>query len=416
MNLYPDVHPPLAPTAGRAASSATATADAPHARGAVLVVDDEPAVVDLLLDCLTLGSYEGIGARSATEALARLKARQFDVMLCDLLLPEMNGVELMVKARLEAPDMAIILVTAVSDIDTAVRAMRLGAYDYAIKPVSPGDVVLRVSSAMETRRHLRDTRLNQQRLSDRFGQLQHLVEVKDNLVQMLVHDLKTPLASAMGYMELIEQKSESSFSERQLRYLQRAYTSCKDVLRMTATMLDVTRLEQGVLDLHCVALDLSALLHEAAAEIEPVLASSGGAVDVECPAALQPLGDPEIVRRVIGNLLSNAAKHTPPGSRVRIAAGPAEGGFAAISVADNGPGIPLEEHERIFEKFYQLDSGKKAGGAGIGLAFCKMAVEAHGGRIWVESAPGQGSRFRFTLPLTPAATPAVAPKPPGDGA
>jgi len=368
------------------------------ARGTVLVVDDEPTVVELLLDCLSVASYEGIGAQNAAEAIGRLKEHPFDVMLCDLMLPGMNGVELMVKARLEVPDMAILMVTAVSDIDTAVRAMRLGAYDYLIKPVSPGDVVLHVSSAMETRRHLRDTRIAQERLQESYGQLQGLVETKDSLVQMLVHDLKTPLASAMGYMELIEQKADDSFSERHLRYLQRAYTSCKDVLRMTATMLDVTRLEQGVLKPQCAPLDLPALLREAAAEIDSVLATSGGSADVECPAALQAFGDPELVRRILGNLLSNAAKHTPPGSQVHLAACTGDGSFAVVSVADNGPGIPPEERERIFEKFHQLEAGKKTGGAGIGLAFCKMAIEAHGGRIWVESTPGRGSTFRFTLP------------------
>jgi two-component system, sensor histidine kinase and response regulator len=368
------------------------------ARGSVLVVDDEPTVVELLLGCLTVAGYEGIGAQGAADAMGRLREHPFDVMLCDLMLPGMNGVELMVKARLEVPDMAILMVTAVSDIDTAVRAMRLGAYDYLIKPVSPGDVVLHVSSAMETRRHLRDTRIAQERLEESYGQLQGLVETKDNLVQMLVHDLKSPLASAMGYMELMERKAEGSFSERHLGYLQRAYTSCKDVLRMTATMLDVTRLEQGVLKPQCVLLDLPALLREAAAEIDSVLAASGGSADVECPAALQAFGDPELVRRILGNLLSNAAKHTPPGSHVHLAACTGDEKFVVVSVADNGPGIPAEERERIFEKFYQLEGGKKTGGAGIGLAFCKMAIEAHGGRIWVESTPGRGSIFRFTLP------------------
>ncbi len=387
--------------AARAAGSAPALrihpSDVPG-RGTVLAVDDEPIALELLLNCLAVAGYQVTGAPGAAEALDHMKAQPFDVMLCDLMMPGMNGVELMVKARLDAPDMAILMVTGVSDVDTAVRAMRLGAYDYLIKPVSPSDVVLHVSSAMETRRHLRDTRIAQERLQDSYGQLQSLVETKDNLVQMLVHDLKTPLASAMGYMELIEQKAEGSFSERHLRYLQRAYTSCKDVLRMTATMLDVSRLEQGVLKLQRAPLDLPALLREAAAEIEPVLAGSGGSIGVECPAALQPFGDPELVRRVLGNLLSNAAKHTPPGSHVRVAASAGEANSTIVSVADNGPGIPLEERERVFEKFHQLEAGKKAGGAGIGLAFCKMAVEAHGGRIWVDSAPGQGSTFRFTLP------------------
>ena len=369
------------------------------------MVDDEPPVLELLLDCLSIAGYERVGVTSATEALELLRSQSFDAMLCDLMMPEMSGVELMVKARLEAPDMAILVVTAVTDIDTAVRAMRLGAYDYLEKPISPGDVALRVGSALEARRSIMESRRAQDRLSDNYDRLEQLTAVKDNLVHMLVHDLKTPLSSAMGYIELLETKNEGSFSERQLRYLQQAYGSCRDVLRMTTTMLDLSRLEHGVLALQRAPLDLPALLREAVAEIEPVLVLSDGQIELECDTATpRPLCDSEVVHRILSNLLSNAAKHSPPGGTVRVSAGAVKDGFITISVADDGKGIPPEDQGRIFEKFQQLESGKAAGGAGIGLAFCRMAVEAHGGSIWVESAPDRGSTFRFSLPLAPAGT------------
>jgi len=369
-------------------------------RGEILVVDDEPAVVELLLNCLAVAGYRGTGASTAAEALELLRWRPFDVMLCDLLMPQMSGLELMVKARLDAPDMAMVVVTAVSDIDTAIRSMRLGAYDYLVKPISPGDVVLRVASAMEMRRHVLETRQAQQRLQTGYSRLQRMAEVKDNLVQMLVHDLKAPLSSAMGYMELIERKTGESFSERQLRYLQQAYASCKEVLRMTATMLDVSRLQQGVLRLHRAPLDLPALLRDAAAEIEPLFEATGVQIEIECRRAPpHVLADKEIVRRILSNLLANAAEHAPPGGRVSVAAGPGQRDFVVISVADNGKGILPEDHERIFEMFFQREPDARTGGAGIGLAFCKMAVEAQGGSMWVESPPGEGATFRFSLPV-----------------
>ena len=368
-------------------------------RGEVLVVDDEPEVRQLLLDSLRIASFRCTGAGAAAAALELLRARPFDVMLCDLLMPQMSGVELMVKARLEAPDMAIIVITGVSDVQTAIRSMRVGAYDYVVKPISPADVSLRVSSAMETRRHVLKGRRAQERLQESYGQLKRMSEVKDNLVQMLVHDLKTPLASAMGYMQLLEHKTEESFSERQLRYLQHAYRSCRGVLRMTTTMLDLTRMEHGTLRLHREPLDLPSLLHDAAAEMEPLLAPSGGRVETHCHPGVQPApADAEMARRILGNLLANAVRHSPPGSTIQLAAEPADGELVVVSVADCGEGIAPEDQERVFEKFCQLGPASHSGGAGIGLAFCKMAVEAHGGTIWVESTPGQGSTFRFSLP------------------
>ncbi len=404
----------------------------------MLVVDDEPVVREFLLEGLAMAGHRALGAGTAQEALACLHERPFEAMLLDLMLSQANGprqpeggqglprdgLELLVKARIGWPDTAVIVVTALGDIETAIRAIRLGAYDYLIKPVSPGDVALRIGSAIRTRQHLLAARLAQQRLEDSFRQLEEMAELKNELMQMVVHDLKSPLASAMGYLELLGQKATDAFSERQLRYLQHAYASCKDVLRMSTTLLDLTRLEQGALELHREPLDLAPLLAEAGAEVEPLLAASGGTVAVACaPHVGAPLADREIVRRILGNLLANAAKYSPPGSHVRIEAQPTEdpevstdctdvtpdralgsvksveGGSVCISVADNGQGIPPEDQEAIFEKYYQRPCHRGMGGTGIGLAFCRMAVEAHGGTIWVESQPGHGSSFRFTLPL-----------------
>jgi len=395
--------------AGSAGPALTSQAlGATLARARVLVVDDERSVVDLLVDCLAIAGYERVGVTSPTEALELLRSQSFDAMLCDLMMPGMTGVELMVKARLEAPDMAILVITAVADVDAAVRAMRVGAYDYIEKPVSPGDVALRVASALEARRDILESRRAQERLSRNYEDLQQLSAVKDNLVHMLVHDLKTPLTSAMGYMELLESRAEGSFSERQLRYLQQAHGSCRDMLRMTTTMLDLARLEHGALELRRLPTDLHALLRDAVAEIEPLLLSFGSQATLDCaPATPQALCDAEIVHRILANLLSNAAKHSPPGSTVRVSARPTGEGLITVSVADEGEGIAPADQARIFEKFQQLEADAAAGGAGIGLAFCKLAVEAHGGSIWVESQPGEGSTFRFSLPIATASTGAL---------
>lgn len=391
---------PLAPPASAAPAPEGAWAGEPGtARPEVLVVDDEPAVVSLLIACLTRAGYSATGVGSPSEAMELLRTRRFDLVLCDLRMPEMSGLEMIAKARMDVPDLAVIVITGVLEVDTGIRAMRMGAYDYVVKPFSPGDVVLRVSSALETRRSVMQARRSQESLRDAYSRLQQMAEVKDSLVHMLVHDLKAPLGSAMGYLEMVQRKVGSSFPERQLRYLEHAYGSCRDVLRMATTILDVTRFERGALELNRTVIDLPGILQEAKTETEGLIAGSGGRVAVSChPGATHARADAEIVRRVLSNLLSNAVKHTPPGTNVSVTAEPDGEGSVIVSVVDQGRGIPVEHQGRIFEKFHQLDPGSASAGAGLGLAFCKMAVEAHGGRIWVESAPGRGSAFRFSLP------------------
>lgn len=177
------------------------------------------------------------------------------------------------------------------------------------------------------------------------------------------------------------------------------------MLRMTTTMLDLARLEHGALELRRSPTDLHALLRDAVAEIEPLLLSFDSRATLDCaPAMPQPLCDAEIVHRIVANLLSNAAKHSPPGTTVRVSARPTGEGLITVSVADEGEGIAPADQARIFEKFQQLEAGAATGGAGIGLAFCKLAVEAHGGSIWVESQPGEGSTFRFSLPIATSST------------
>ncbi len=250
----------------------------------------------------------------------------------------------------------------------------------------------------------------QQRTEQLYGALQRAhaeltaaPAARDALTHMVVHDMRTPLTSIITGLQTVEHLEDAPELRRE--FLGGALSGANRLLLMVNDLLDISKLESGQMTLRRQRLRIGEVMEEAAHLVaalardkrltlrqEGELAGgvSGGLVEA----------DREIVRRVLVNLLGNALKFTPEGGLITVRAEPAAEGALCVSVIDTGPGIAPEHQARIFEKFYQVQPGATGGVAatGLGLSFCKMAVEAHGGQIGVESAPGQGSRFWFTLP------------------
>jgi two-component system, NtrC family, sensor histidine kinase KinB len=178
-----------------------------------------------------------------------------------------------------------------------------------------------------------------------------------------------------------------------------AMRSTQRIQRLTDSLLDMNRLEAGQPIGNRQLVDISILIREAVEGISPVIKNKNQKINCEVPANLpEVLIDSDMIRRVITNLLENAAKYSPPNGQIQISAR-RDGNQVCVWVQDNGPGIPASEHERIFDKFIRLSTEESAKGLGLGLAYCRLAVLGHGGRIWVESELSVGSRFYFTLPI-----------------
>jgi signal transduction histidine kinase len=236
---------------------------------------------------------------------------------------------------------------------------------------------------------------------------EHLLElqrVRQETSDLIVHDLRNPLGTIGNVIQMLEMMLPAEVLEANQELLAIAISSCSRMQGLVDSLLDVARLEAGEAQLHMAPLDLAGLLQEAFDR--QALTWKEGRIRGRCqlPANLPPvIGDAERLDRVMANLIDNAINYTPAGGQVTVAA-EAGDDQVVVSVADTGMGIPPEERERIFERFAQLPGEKgKRRGFGLGLAFCRLAVEAHGGHIWVEPGEGGvGSRFVFTLPLSPA--------------
>ncbi|HXD18477.1 MAG TPA: PAS domain S-box protein [Vicinamibacterales bacterium] len=234
-------------------------------------------------------------------------------------------------------------------------------------------------------------------LERRYEELQRLQGLRDGLVHMIVHDLRSPLTSVMGYLELLRTATDVS-AEKRVSFIDKAHSGSAQMAEMISSLLDINRLEAGEMPVDRQSVDLCEVVADA-------LRSLGGLTIGRHVTESAPEGpvvsscDPALIRRVVGNLLGNALKFTPESGAITITAARRDG-RPRVEVADTGPGIPADFLGRVFDKFSQAGEGRarKRYSTGLGLAFCKLAVEAHGGTIGVDSEVGVGSRFWFELP------------------
>lgn len=228
---------------------------------------------------------------------------------------------------------------------------------------------------------------------------QHLQEA-EQMVSMIVHDLKNPLNVLLISVDLLASDFGEMLTQDQRDILRSANMAGQQMLRLITNLLEVQRLEDGKMPVSLGPLDLALVLKLMVGQAQPLAGQKGITLSLSALDMLPLiLADVDLTSRVVANLLDNAVKFTPLNGQIMVTAA-LKDGEAIVSVADNGPGIPAGQRARIFEKFAQLERGPRRGKAsvGLGLAFCKLAVEAQGGRIWVESEPGEGSQFKFALP------------------
>jgi two-component system, sensor histidine kinase and response regulator len=359
--------------------------------GSILVVDDTVENLRLLSSLLSDHGYEVRPVTSGRQALQALDRAPPDLILLDVNMPEMNGYEACIRLQeMGHSDIPVIFLTALSDIADKVRAFDAGGVDYITKPFQVEEVLARVKVHLA----LRFARIEQAASYERLRQLEKL---RDDLVNMIVHDMRSPLAALIGNLELIQFKAADSLSEQSHKEMRTAIAAASSLNLMANDLLDVSRLEAGQLPLDRRPANLTEIVEQAKTRVAGLDLTR--AIEIDAGASIQSVCDARLIQRVIENLLSNAIKHTPEAGKIRIVVR-LDGTRARVEVHDEGPGIPLEARERIFKKFGVVTERKRGTyhSSGLGLAFCKLAVEAHGGAIGVRDGDPLGSVFVFDLP------------------
>lgn len=227
----------------------------------------------------------------------------------------------------------------------------------------------------------------------------NLDNLRDDLISMIYHDLRSPLGNIVSSLDVLDSMLPSQYDPAFRSLLNIAMRSTERIQRLTNSLLDINRLEAGQPVGNRTPTDPAALIRDAVDAVIPVVNNKDQELNITaCPRLPLFLVEADMIRRVLSNLLENAVKFSPPGGKISISAQTVDSQIQ-ICVQDTGPGIPPSDKERIFDKYTRLHAKEGPKGLGLGLAYCRLAVEGHGGRIWVESQPGEGARFCFTLPL-----------------
>jgi len=477
-------------------------------RTRILVVDDEKRIRDGCRSILTLGGFEVGLAENGYAGLKKIEEEHFDIILLDLMMPGLRGIDLLEHVKARHPDTLVIVITGYATLEHAVEAMKKGAFDFISKPFSPEDLRAVIARAIEYIRSLEDIAHEKSRmgtlirhlsdgvvatdgekqvalanpaflkltgyrgespiglpvkeiiqnerllqlidealsmpadqfteLTEEFDQgalaenkemvlavrcvpfrdrlhrnlgtvtvvhditaLKKMDQIKSDFVSMVAHEIKSPMNSVLALVKVIQDRLAGEVTEKQQEILGRVSEKIKGLSDLAADLLDLSRIESGLITLEKEKLQLASLLAEQVAFHQTRAQGKNIQLNMESFPELPPiLANKRAIEEVFANLLTNAIKYTPEGGKVSISA-LADKDYVHIAVTDTGFGISQENLARIFDRFYRVkdDNTRMISGTGLGLAIVKSIVEAHNGRIEAESEPDRGSTFHIFLPI-----------------
>jgi len=378
----------------------------------ILIVDDEQEIAQVLKQFLDGEGYASTLAFDSSAALDMLvNENDYTAVLLDINMPGLDGITVLKRLHDAGSDTAVIVMSGYGSEELAVECMRNGAEDYISKPFALEDMLQRIERA---RIHLK-ARIEKRQLQ----------QEKEDFILMLSHDMKNPLTAVIGSIDIIREGCLGAVNEEQQEYLQSAIDSCNEVVLMVDNLLDIRKFEAGKIQMEIHSYNAHDLIDRVANQFARPARHDDIELSVNLEHGTSEISvDKNAFIRVLGNLIGNALKFTPEGGKIIVSSRCIRGDevctlkiptyapippdflekgcFVRLTVSDTGEGIPSEELDRIFDRYTQFSrkTGRERGGAGLGLAYCKLAIESFHGRIWAECETGQGSRFVILLPCS----------------
>ncbi len=350
----------------------------------IVIVDDEPIVTANLKTLLKLENFPAPHVfNSPSEALEFIRNNRIDLVISDFFMPEMNGIDFLKEVRKIHQRTTLILLTGYADKESAIKAINeVGLYRYLEKPWDNDDLLLCIKNGLE-RSH--------------FIALQELEKLRDDFIATLAHDLKTPLLAAIQTLKFFLDGTLGSLAERQQNFLEIMLQSNQDMLNLVNALLEVYRYESGQLVLCKDYFVLKDLMEQCSREVQSLLEKKNLQLVIQEIQDEKIYADKHEIKRVLSNFIGNAIKHTPQCGKISIFADFNDNDII-VSVEDTGIGIPENDIPKLFNRFSQGTAKKRSTSTGLGLYLSRQIVEAHNGKIWVESEVNAGSRFKFSLP------------------
>ena len=379
------------------ASTAAATLAPPslapgtsHSRR-VFVIDDDPV---MLLSCrriLEKDGYEVETYSNGVEGIRRIEEVRPELLLVDLKMPELDGLQVIERVRAVDPEIIIAVITGYATVATAIDAMQAGAYDFLPKPFTPDELRLIVNRGHE-----------RWRLAAESARLRHeKEEAERRFITFVSHQLKTPVVAAKQYLDVLLFTSKDEMTPQTRDWLARAQSRLDEMLGLIHDWLELARIDRGLLGEPSASCDLAPVIAQVVEGLRTEAQAAGVTLHAEPLAPLEPIrGDAASIGTVLTNLVSNGVKYNKVGGRVTVRTS-RDGPFAVVDVIDTGIGIAAESLARLFEEFYRVrtDQTRDIPGSGLGLAICQRLVAAFGGQIAVRSQPGEGTTFTVRMPF-----------------
>jgi len=368
----------------------------------ILIVDDDQEFAESVTDILIAEGYSPIIADRPETATIALKRYTPPVALIDVRLRGISGVELLGRLKTEQPDLVVVMMTAHAETQTAINALRQGAYDYCDKNCDPEELMAALDRAFERQRLEAENRAAYETLRAAKEAAEAASRAKTAFLANISHELRTPLNAIIGFSELMLNGARGPIGNADYRgYLKDIFDAGTDLLRLINEILDLSKAEAGKLELLEDTVDVVSVVRAVTRLVGPKADAAGLTLETNLPDTPPLLFCDRLkVKQILLNLLSNAVKFTEAGGKITVTMGtdPERGLFFAVR--DSGIGIAPEDIPRVLQPFVQVDSAlnRSHNGTGLGLPLAAAMVELHGGKLAIESEPGQGTTATAFFP------------------
>jgi two-component system sensor histidine kinase/response regulator len=356
----------------------------------ILVIDDEEAIRDSCCQVLSKDGYVTETAENGQSGLRKIREVKPDLVLIDLKMPGMGGMELLEKIGQIDPNIISVVITGYATIESAVEAMKLNAYDFLPKPFTPDQLRIVIERGLERRR-----------LTAESACLHREKEMmRENFITLVSHQLRSPLTSVKQYFGVIREGFAGDVTEKQKQIIRKAGDYIDSLLKLINDWLDMSRVEAGRIRDKSEPVFLAAVLSDAAEALKPQAQAKKVTLELDLADNLpQLIGDSNCLKEAFLNLISNAIIYNREGGTVTVTA-KEQGDELVVKVSDTGIGISKENLPFIFDEFFRVKSKEtqRISGTGLGLPIAKKIIEAHNGCVKVVSEPSMGTTFSILLP------------------